>query len=118
MIQRCRDPGHKSYEEYGGAGVAVSDAWLDFRRFLADMGERPPGTTVDRIDNSRGYEPGNCRWATTSQQGRSKQSSVYIDFRGERLHLIEVANRTGRLYRTLWRWHKNGVLEQRLGNLG
>lgn len=61
MRDRCENPRHKSYAEYGGRGIRVCERWLKFENFLADMGERPIGKTLDRIDNSRGYEPGNCR---------------------------------------------------------
>lgn len=63
MKRRCRPDGH-----YGIKGIRVCERWTDFRNFLADMGERPDGTTIDRIDNARGYEPGNCRWATLEVQ--------------------------------------------------
>jgi hypothetical protein len=68
MIQRCTNPKQKKYKFYGGRGIKVCKRWRDFRHFLADMGERPSGTTLDRRENEKGYEPGNCRWATTEEQ--------------------------------------------------
>jgi len=70
MISRCHNPNHSSYARYGGAGVSVCDRWRqDFRAFLADMGERPEGMTLDRYPDAAGnYEPGNCRWATPAAQ--------------------------------------------------
>jgi hypothetical protein len=68
MKQRCLNQNHPKYRNWGGRGIAVCDRWLKFENFLADMGERPVGKTLDRINNDGDYEPGNCRWATPAQQ--------------------------------------------------
>ena len=75
MIQRCTNPRRDNYERYGGRGITVCERWMTFANFLADMGERPDGTSIDRIDNYRGYEPGNCRWATAIEQAQNKRAS-------------------------------------------
>lgn len=73
MIQRCTNPKNASWKRYGGRGITVCDQWLLFENFLADMGERPNGKTLDRYPNVNGnYELGNCRWATAKEQGQNR----------------------------------------------
>lgn len=74
MLQRCGNPKNPRYPDYGGRGIAVCDRWLKFDNFLADMGLRPnPELTIERINNELGYQPGNCKWATRSEQQRNKR---------------------------------------------
>ena len=74
--RRCSDEFHKQWTYYGGRGIAMCQLWLDsFEVFLADMGDPPPGMSLDRIDNDGNYEPGNCRWADASTQQRNRRKS-------------------------------------------
>lgn len=73
MIQRCTNRWHESYKYYGGAGVKVCERWRSFALFLADMGERPPDMSLDRIDPFEDYEPSNCRWADKWTQASNKR---------------------------------------------
>lgn len=74
MRKRCENPKADNYERYGGRGIKVCERWKKFKNFYADMGMRPSEEyTIDRIDNDRGYEPGNCRWATYSEQNSNKR---------------------------------------------
>ena len=73
MRDRCEDPKAVSYKWYGGRGIKVCDAWQDFLTFYRDMGDRPDGMTLDRINPDGNYEPGNCRWATAKEQAANKR---------------------------------------------
>jgi hypothetical protein len=85
---RCRNPNHRAYARYGGRGIQFSELWDKFEDFLADMGEAPPGTTLDRKENNGNYEPGNCRWATWEQQNNNQRSNrllrCYAGDRGQK----------------------------------
>lgn len=77
MRARCGNPKHRDWKHYGGRGITVCDRWRDnFEAFLADMGERPQGRTLDRIDNAGNYEPANCRWATAVEQRHNRRDTV------------------------------------------
>lgn len=73
MIRRCSDPNNIGYRYYGGRGIKVCERWLVFENFLADMGERPEGLTLDREDNDGHYEKGNCKWSTYSEQALNRR---------------------------------------------
>lgn len=97
MIDRCTNPKRPDFPRYGGRGITVSPEWRkSFQAFLDDMGRRPsPTHSLDRRDNNGPYCKENCRWATLSEQGRNKRSNRIIEFDGQRLCLVEWAERTG-----------------------
>lgn len=96
MIARCHNPKHKRYADYGGRGIAVCRPWREsFAAFLADMGPRPTGATIDRIDNDGDYGPGNCRWATYTKQNRNRRNNHLIIAFGRAMCIAEWADAIG-----------------------
>jgi hypothetical protein len=75
MIQRCRNQKNKSFKHYGGRGIIVCERWKTAANFIEDMGPRPEGMTLERINNDRGYEPGNCKWASPAEQTRNNRQT-------------------------------------------
>ena len=85
MKARCLNPKHKNYLQYGGAGITVCDKWMTWSGFYEDMGERPEGKTLDRINGKLGYTKSNCRWATKEEQianRKPQKSSAVSDTHG------------------------------------
>lgn len=111
---RCLNPNNADYPDYGGMGITVCDRWRDsFEAFYEDMGPRPEGSSIDRIDVNGNYEPGNCRWATGVEQAQNKRETRWVSFRGEKLAMIEACRRAG-LSRTKYkvihaRVHRRGM---------
>ena len=96
MIKRCTNHKTKEYPRYGGRGITVCERWRTFDNFIADMGKKPIGKmAIDRIDNNGNYEPGNCRWATYSEQMRNTRKTHLITFRGQTLCLRDWAKVVG-----------------------
>lgn len=95
MMQRCNDPNADNFKHYGGKGISVCERWRDFAAFLADMGECKNDETLDRIDNAKGYEPGNCRWATMAEQNRNRSHCVKLSYQGRTMILRDWATEIG-----------------------
>lgn len=96
MRSRCERPADTNYKKYGAKGIYVCDRWSDFLVFLEDMGERPsPNHSIDRIDGSKGYEPGNCRWASHQRQQRNLSSNRLHWYLGRGWNLHELASHAG-----------------------
>ncbi len=96
MIKRCTKEWHHKYHLYGALGVTVCERWLDFANFLADMGERPAGMTIDRFPDKYGnYEPNNCRWASVDQQNNNKKTNLIVTYRGAEMTIAEASRAAG-----------------------
>lgn len=103
MKQRCSPTAkNKSKRLYYDKGIRVCERWMSFENFLADMGERPDGMTIDRIDSSKDYEPNNCRWATPKEQGNNTDFNHIVEFKGKRQTISQWANDLGIKPNTLW----------------
>lgn len=95
MKGRCLRKSNKQYADYGGRGITVCERWLKFENFFADMGKRPEGLTLDRLDNNGNYEPGNCRWRDMTEQSNNKRNNRVLSFNGERMSVSMWAKKLG-----------------------
>lgn len=95
MWQRCSNPKHQAYTDYGGRGITVDPAWRLYSQFLADMGERPKGLTLERKDNNKGYSKTNCKWATWKEQQNNRRSTVMLTHNGKTQSVTQWAEELG-----------------------
>lgn len=110
--QRCHVETDKDFPRYGGRGIEMCAAWRNsFSAFLEHLGNRPEGTTLERIRTDGNYEPGNCKWATASEQARNRRRSVYVDWNGARTHLCDVGAELGITYGAAFQRLKRGKLK-------
>jgi hypothetical protein len=101
MRARCSNPSHISYKNYGGRGISVCNEWQDFENFYADMGDRPEGATLERIDNDKGYSKDNCKWASWSENNRNRRSIRIVELDGVSKSVVEWAEVTGLKIQTI-----------------
>jgi hypothetical protein len=107
MIQRCCNPNNKKYEQYGGRGIKVCDRWKSFEAFYQDLGLRPKGYSIERIDVNGNYEPSNCKWLPFFEQSKNRRTTRYVRLKGEIMTQAEAARRIGKAPQTLNDWrHK------------
>ena len=95
MLQRCFNPNSPWYHRYGGRGVTCPDSWRRFEGFLNDMGVRPVGKTLDRLDNDKPYSKENCAWRSRRDQANNRSSNVVIEWEGQRMTLAQWADHLG-----------------------
>lgn len=118
MKDRCYREKCGCYETYGGRGIRVCDRWFNsFENFIEDMGLKPsPKHSIDRINNDGNYEPGNCRWATSVEQGSNKRNTRYVDYKGEKMTVIKFAELIGLKYGTVLKRLKNGMTPEQVAS--
>lgn len=109
MRGRCENPTDHAYRHYGGRGILVCERWRKFANFFADMGERPSGMTLERIDNDKGYSPDNCKWATRIEQANNTRRNRMLTLNGQTMNVSDWARHLGIPY---------GRLNTRLNELG
>lgn len=102
MISRCHRPDAKGYSRYGGRGITVCDAWrASFEQFARDMGPRPAGHSIERIDNNGPYSPDNCRWATRTEQANNRRNTRWVTANGRTLTIADWSRETGLAWHTI-----------------
>ena len=123
MKNRCLNPKNTAWKDYGGRGITICERWLikkpigqGFRNFLADMGERPAGFSIERIDNDGPYSPENCRWATRADQYANRRSNVWLTYGGETMTMKQWAAHLDIPYTTLCnryrkKWTTEAILD-------
>lgn len=102
MKNRCNNPNSVDYKNYGGRGITVCDDWSSFEVFYRDMGKSPDGYSIDRIDNSKGYCPENCRWADKKTQANNARNVPLYELNGEKFSIAQLADRFHINKGTLW----------------
>lgn len=95
MFHRCNNPKHKAYDRYGGRGISLCKKWLNRKSFYADMGEPPPGHSLEKINNDKGYSKRNCSWATKLEQSNNKINNRFISFGGQTMTIAQWTRELG-----------------------
>jgi hypothetical protein len=95
MRARCQNPANDDYRHYGGRGIKICGRWDDFAAFVADMGPRAPGMTIERLDVNGDYAPGNCVWASRKVQANNKRTSRHLSVSGRTKTVSQWAEELG-----------------------
>lgn len=118
MKNRCLNPAATDFARYGGRGIKVSPHWHEYDRFLTDMGERPPGMTLERRDSNGPYDKQNCCWADRRTQSRNRDYSLRLTFDGKTQRTWEWAQQLGiqikTMYVRLWRWRTGQITHEQV----
>lgn len=112
VVERTTRPNSSHYPRYGGIGIGIHPDWLIYENFALDIGQPPtPLHSIDRINNSKGYEPGNVRWATAKEQAANRKTNVYVALNGEKMILAQAAQTLGISKSSASRWLAQGKLQ-------
>ncbi len=108
MKRRCFSTDDIGYHRYGGRGITVCERWMSFENFYADMGSKPFGMTLERIDVNKDYEPSNCTWATREDQAKNKRMTIKLTYDGMTMCLKDWSKKIGKPYTTMLLHYKRG----------
>jgi len=108
MKDRCLNKRHHCFHRYGGRGITIDDSWLDFDNFFKDMGHRPIGYSLDRIDNNGNYCKSNCRWSDKKTQSTNTSQCKYFSYKGDKLTISQIAEKMGCNHQTISERIKRG----------
>lgn len=115
MLDRCTCPSNVGWKNYGGRGIKICERWrASFAAFLEDMGPRPAGQSLERIDVNGNYEPGNVRWATALEQHQNRRNNVYLTLNAETLTAAAWGRRLGCTTSALLRRRAKGWSDERV----
>lgn len=109
MHERCSRQAHPAYHNYGGRGIKVCKRWNDFAKFFEDMGERPAGMSLDRVDVELGYFKENCKWSTSKEQSNNRRDNRVVEYQGDLYTVAALADRLKINYQTLYHRIKRGA---------
>ena len=116
MKSRCYNPKSPSYKNYGAKGITVCERWrTSYDNFIEDMGHRhTPKHQLDRIDNNKGYEPGNCKWSTPKENNLNRTNNIIVMFNGSKRVLSDVAEELGISVNTIYARYYRGDRDEKL----
>lgn len=110
--QRCLNPNNDAFANYGGRGITVDATWENFIVFLADMGERPKGMEINRIDNNKGYSKKNCKWSTSVENQNNRRNNRWISYNGKMVTVTQASRLCGVKPTTIFERLKKGCTNQ------
>jgi hypothetical protein len=118
MMSRCYVPYHQNFKGYGGLGIKVCEEWHDYERFVASMGLKPEGMTLERIDNNVDYERANCLWATRAEQARNRCSNTVLTYNGRTMCAVDWARELGIPQETIYGRVRRGCSIEQILHVG